>query len=167
MPELEANAPAASWRSRGIPWLETIRFHKEIAARAEQSFFSLYAKDDQAERWSSLVDFEPDGFSGPWGISRAAIRSQPFRLNTDQSGHESVFLGGPCYLGWEKGEKGGWIPNWRPLFYREVEIRTQNGAYEISPKQGAWSLTPLIYGLLNQVQANTGLSLDNLAAQII
>ena len=52
-----------TWRSRGIPWPAIIRFHKEIAARAEQSFFSLYAKDDQAERWSSLLDYSPDELS--------------------------------------------------------------------------------------------------------
>lgn len=155
------------WRSRGIPWLNVVRFHKEIAARAEQSFFSLFAKDDQAERWSGLVRFEPDAITGPWSVPRESIRSQPFRLALDQGGHESIFLGGPCYLAWEKGDRGGWISNWRPLFYREVKIQTQNGAYEILPKQGSWSLTPLIYGLLNQVQTDTGLSLDDLARCIM
>ena len=138
---LVAPTQSVGWRSRGIPWPAVIRFHKEIAARAELSFFSLYAKDDQAERWSSLLHYAPEEISGPWRIQRESIPSQPFRLALDQGGQEGVFLGGPCYVGWEKNESGGWIASWRPLFYREVEVRAANGAYEISPKQGAWSLT--------------------------
>lgn len=166
-PAPEASGHPVGWRSRGIPWPAVIRFHKEIAARAEQSFFSLYAKDDQAERWSSLLDYAPEEISGPWRIPRESIASYPFRLALDQGGQESVFLGGPCFVGWEKGERGVWIASWRPLFYREVEVRAANGAYEISPKQGAWSLTPLIYGLLNQVQVDTGAPLDVLANRIM
>ena len=122
-PAPEASGHPVGWRSRGIPWPAVIRFHKEIAARAEQSFFSLYPKDDQAERWSSLLDYTPEEISGPWRIPRESIASHPFRLALDQGGQESVFLGGPCYVGWEKGERGVWIASWRPLFYREVEVR--------------------------------------------
>jgi len=162
----DSSSSSGVWRSREIPWPSVISFHKEIAARAEQSFFSLYAKDNQAERWTSLNEFAPDDISGPWHIERDAIASQPFRLALDQGEHESVFVGVPCYVGWEKGERGGWISSWRPLFYREVEVRNTHSGYEVTPKQGTWSLTPLIYGLLNQAQADAGAPLDVLANQI-
>ena len=43
-------------RGRELPWLPIVRFHKEVACRAEESFFSLTG-DDQAERWSSVENF--------------------------------------------------------------------------------------------------------------
>lgn len=83
-------------RSRQIPWLPVVRFHKDIAARAESSFFSIYARDANAERWSSIQSFEPSNLAGPWGVQADQMTSTAFRLAADQGAHESVFLGGPC-----------------------------------------------------------------------
>lgn len=155
------------WRSRGIPWLTAVRFHKEIVARAEQSFFSLNAKDHQAERWSNLTAYEPDTMSGPWLLPRDVIQSQSFRLALEQREHETVFLGGPCYLAWEKGERSEWLSSWRPLFYREVEVRSESDGYVINPDKGAWAITPLIYKLLDQLQLDVGCPLEDYASQLI
>jgi hypothetical protein len=66
-------------RGRQIPWLPVVCFHKEIVTRAEQGFFSLNGRDDQADRWSSLADFAAVDLAGPWTISEGGIRSRPFR----------------------------------------------------------------------------------------
>ena len=89
-------------RSRNIPWKNVVQFHKEIAARAESSFFSLNGRDSKAERWTSLRDFEPEDIAGPWQVNTGALISNPFKLSVDQGSHETVFIGGPCYLGWRK-----------------------------------------------------------------
>ena len=171
MPESPSDhSPATTrlkWRSRGIPWLNVVRFHKEIAARAEEGFFSLNARDEQADRWSSLNRYSPDRIDGPWAIDQVTIRSGPFRLGLEQGDHETVFLGGPCYLGWEKINGTSWVPSWRPLLFREVVVQRANGGYQLVPKQGAWALSPLLLSLLNQFQANAGGSLGELATRII
>jgi very-short-patch-repair endonuclease len=155
------------YRGREIPWLPVVRFHKEIAARAEQNFFSLDARDSQTERWSPLNGFEPSDLAGPWTAVEQSVGSQPFRSALEQGQHESVFLGGPCYVGWEKSPRGKWIARWRPLLYREVEVRSDDEGLHIVPKQGAWSMSPLVYGLLDRAQVSLEGTLDDLANRLI
>lgn len=157
----------SKYRGRVIPWLPVVRFHKEIVTRAEEGFFSLYGRDDQAERWTSLPNFDPSDLAGPWCVDVNCIRSQPFRLSVEQGQHESLFLGGPCYLGWSRSMQGTWMPQWRPLFYREVELRRAGPQFDVVPKQGGWCVTPLLYSLFDRLEVCVGESMDNLAARII
>ena len=105
--------------------------------------------------------------SGPWLLPRDVIQSQSFRLALEQREHETVFLGGPCYLAWEKGERSSWLASWRPLFYREVKIQSEGNDYVIHPDAGAWAITPLIYKLLDQLQLDVGCPLEAYASQVI
>ena len=154
-------------RSRNIPWPNVVRFHKEIAARAESSFFSLNGKDAKAERWTSLRGFEPEDVAGPWRLDAGAMVSNPFRLAVDQGSHETMFIGGPCYLGWEKGMKGGWMPQWRPILYREVKVTASGGNLEIVPEQGHWYLSPLVCSLIDRLQVSAGDDLDLFAREVV
>ena len=151
-------------RGRDLPWLPIVRFHKEIACRAEESFFSL-SGDDQAERWSSVENFDPDELVGQWRLDAQDVRSQHFRLAVGQGEHESVFIGGPCYVGWEN-VGGKWLARWRPILYREVEIRQSNGGFKVVPRQAHWQLSPLIYSLLDRLSARPA-SVDDLADSIV
>jgi hypothetical protein len=159
--------PARPRRSRNIPWSNVVSFHREIAARAESSFFSLNGSDSQADRWTSLTNFEPTDLAGPWQLPGGALVSTPFRLAVDQEAHESVFLGGPCYLGWEKGRNGNWIAQWRPVFYREVRIARGTGGYDLVPEQGNWNLSPLVCSLIDRLQVSTGDDLDVFTKEVI
>lgn len=152
-------------RGRELPWLPIVRFHKEVACRAEESFFSL-SGDDQAERWSSLENFEPDDLAGPWDVSSEDVRSQSFRLAVGQGEHESVFIGGPCYVGNEKDNNGKWWARWRPILYREVDVRQASDSIEVVPRQAHWQLSPLIYSLLDRLSAKPP-SLEDLADSVV
>ena len=153
-------------RGRDIPWLQVARFHEEIAKRAEQSFFSLRGDDSQDSRWTSLDDFDLTDLAGPWEIDSDQLRSQAFRLAYESGDHESLFLGGPCYLAWEKGGKS-WYARWRPLFYREVQLNWTDGNLTIEPAEGAWSISPLVLHALENCEADTGSSFEELAGTII
>jgi hypothetical protein len=153
--------------SRNIPWKNVVRFHKEIAARAESRFFSLNGRDTTAERWTSVSQFEPTGLAGPWRVPGNALVSSPFKLAVDQEVHETVFLGGPCYLAWEKGMKGGWIPQWRPILYREIRVGQRGDGYDLVPDTGAWSLSPLVCSLIDRFQVSVGADLDTFAKEVI
>lgn len=157
----------SDYRGREIPWLPVVRFHKEIVTRAEKEFFSLYGREDQSDRWTSLRNFDPADLAGPWQIDCNDVQSQPFRLTYEQGQHESFFLGGPCFLGWSKSMRGEWMPQWRPLLYREIELRPQGSRFEVVPKEGSWSVTPLLYSVFDQLEVSVGESLDELAARLI
>jgi len=156
-----------SRRGRNIPWLPVVQFHKEIAARAENSFFSIHAKDANAERWSSLESFEPGSLSGPWELEASQLTSNAFKMSLEQGAHESVFLGGPCYLGWERSFRGGFVPQWRPMLYREVGAIINGGVVEIVPEQGRWSLSPLITSAIDRLQVSVGDDPDKLVTQVL
>jgi len=155
-------------RGRDIPWLSVIRFHKDIVARAEQGFFSINGGNDQDERWTSVKGFDPENMAGPWQIERGLFQSRPFLLTLERDRHESVFMGGPCFLAWSKSMYGKWIPQWRPLLYREVEFRQEDvGIFNILPKQGAWSVTPLLCSILDRLEITIGSTYDEFAANLI
>jgi very-short-patch-repair endonuclease len=156
----------AEHRGREIPWHSVVKFHKEIAIRGERGFFSLYANDPQADRWSSLTTFDPTELAGPWKIESTAILSTPFRSSLEQGQHESVFLGGPGYPAMSRGQNG-WITNWCPLIYREIKLEFSEDLSEIIPVQGNWNLNPLIYGLLERLSIGLEGDVDELAGQLV
>jgi very-short-patch-repair endonuclease len=152
---------------RQIPWLRVVQFHKEIVARAEQGFFSLNGRDPQSDRWTSLAAWEPGEMSGPWRASANQLVSQAFRLALEQKQHESIYLGGPCYLGWTRGQQGSWMPQWRPIFFREVELRAVDASLEAIPKEGVWTLSPMVAAALERLEMNVGDSVDELTTQLL
>jgi very-short-patch-repair endonuclease len=160
-------ADAPNHRSRDVPWLNVVRFHKEVVARAEKSFFSMGASDDQAERWTGLLKFDPANMAGPWQLATAQLLSSPFRLTALQGQHESIFLGGPCYLAWEQSSAKEWIPQWRPLFYREVTLSALDDGLAITPAQGKWTLTPLLLSLVDRLEIKLPVSPDALVTELM
>lgn len=156
------------YRGRELPWLSVVRFHKDVVARAEQGFFSLNGRDSQSDRWTGLQQFMPADLAGPWQIRIDSMVSLAFRLELEQERHESIFLGGPCYLGFEKSVPGNeWVPKWRPLLYREVSARRDGDWLELVPQQGHWSLTPLLYAVLERSEILADSSIDELAAMLV
>jgi len=154
-------------RGREIPWQRVVQFHKEVVARAEESFFSLTDRDhDVAGRWTNLTDFAPEDMAGPWTLSSEQVQSAPFEVATEQGEHESVFIGGPCYLSWKK-IGGKWVPIWRPLLYREVALEQSDAGLIITPVQGRWSFSPLLFSLLDRRDVDVGESLDDLATSLV
>jgi len=154
-------------RGREIPWKRIVQFHKDVVARAEESFFSLTGRDhDVSGRWTNLADFTPEDMAGPWTISEEQVVSSPFVLATEQGEHESVFVGGPCYLSWKKAG-GKWVPIWRPLLYREVALKQSDAGLIVTPVQGRWSFSPLLFSLLERRDVDVGESLDDLATSLV
>jgi very-short-patch-repair endonuclease len=158
---------AIQYRRREIPWLQVIRFHKEVVKRDEESFFALSGGDDKSERWTSLLGFEPDSLAGPWVLDPARIRSRQVRLALEQEQHQEFYLGGPCVYSRYGSQNDEQEAKWRPLLYREVELRQANGIYEIVPREGNWSFTPAVYRLLHYLEAISDDYLDELIGRVI
>lgn len=135
---------------REIPWLNVIRFHKEVTRRAEEAFFALPAGKADSNRWSSLAGFEPWHLAGPWVVNEKALVSAPMVRSIRREDTEELFLGGPCWFRWRRNGKN-WEVEWLPVIYRQVRISLNGeGELEIVPDQGNWEVSPLVYSLLDR-----------------
>lgn len=153
-------------RGRNVPWLKVARFHREIAARAEDSFFSFQVRNADDERWTSLTNFSPSGLAGPWEIHPDNIRSTRFRQAVNQGAQQSIFLGGPCYASWARAGTG-WVPKWSPVLFIEVKMVQDGEFYQISPSQGRWSLSPTVVRNLERLESDTIEDADLLAEMLV
>jgi hypothetical protein len=151
---------------REVPWERLVRFHKEICRRAEESFFSLSAGDTNAERWSSLSNYDPENLSGPWKLRKDTVLSQQLLSRMQQEESLELLLGGPCYFAWKKGENGDWYLDWRPVLYREVRAVVSESQIELIPVSGGWDISPLVFQFLDKHQVSTAQPLEDSLAQI-
>ena len=150
---------------REIPWIKLVQFHREICRRAEESFFSLSAGNASAERWSSLLEFNPENLSGPWRIGGNAVLSQQLRARIQQDESLELLLGGPCYFAWRK-DGSDWALDWRPVLYREVRAVVREAFIELIPMSGGWDISPLVFQLLERRQVSTAQPLEDSLPQI-
>ena len=137
---------------RGIPWSEVIRFHMDIVGRGEELFFSFSPDDEESERWVYASASMMADLAGPWSCKLGEGSRPPFWIGVERGAHESVFLGGPCYVAFERRDAGRLVPVLRPLLYREVELTATEEGYDITPRQGKWAFCPPVWGLLDQAQ---------------
>ena len=136
-------------RGRGIPWLQVVQFHKEIVKRAESGFYALNGNDQLNNRWSCIGGFDPLDMGGPWTIPAGSLLSRPFRQAIEAGEHDSLYIGGPGFVGWENSS-GKFYPRWQPLLYREVLIEEQGEDLKLVPAQGNWNVSPLFFRLLER-----------------
>ena len=135
-----------------IPWSDVIRFHMDIVGREEESFFSFSPDDQASERWAYASEPMMTDLAGPWSCKLGEDSRPPFWIGAERGAHESVFLGGPCYVEFERRDSGRPVPVRRPLLYREVELTTREEGCDITPRQGKWAFCPPVWGLLERTQ---------------
>ena len=152
---------------REIPWDRMVRFHKEICRRSEETFFSLAAGDANSDRWSSLENFAPENLAGPWEIPYDGLVSDELykRLRAEEA--IDLFLGGPCWISWNKDGRNWYVEGWRPALYREVRCELVGETISITPLAGNWDISPLVFELLEKRQVATSVPLEESMAAIL
>jgi len=153
-------------RGRDIPWKQVVQFHKEIVKRAENSFFALNGNDQLNNRWSCLKGFDPKEMAGPWTIPVDSVLSRPFRQAIENNEHDTLYIGGPGFIGWERSF-GKLHPRWQPLFYREITVEDEGNDLKIVPAQGEWNISPLFFGLLDRKSLSLPDDSDAFAARML
>ncbi|GEM_PF-6639544 len=137
-----------------LPWHSLLKFHREIRLRAEQSLFSLFAADQNSERWTSIAGFEPSGLAGPWYTGAESNLSKPIRDCVAAAEAGTFILGGLCWYAWVKPADGA-TPRleYRPALVREVAISLdEDGGLTFDPLQGGWDFSPLLYQWFENLQ---------------
>jgi very-short-patch-repair endonuclease len=150
-----------------VPWLQLVRFHREIAKRAERGLFAFNPSDDQGDRWSSFDGFDETNLAGPWRIPTSSVKSRPFRQAVCAGEFSSMFVGGPCYVGRERSMDKKWYDRWQPILYREVTIREDGDDWEITPMGGVWAASPLFIEAVGRREAFPISELDTLATMLV
>lgn len=158
-------------RKREIPWIKIVQFHAEIARRDEEVFFALPLSEPDSGRWSSLKEFNPISFSGPWSISQGAVVSQQLARSIRGEGLSKLFLGGPSWFKWRRDDsrsQGNLTLDWQPVIYREVrvELDSENG-FQIVPERGSWDISPLVIKFMEQKCIQSSEPMDKLLPDII
>ena len=138
------------FKKREIPWPKVVAFHKEIARRAEESFFALPLGKTPSDRWSSITNLEPPDFAGNWQFSSNDLQSGSFRNFIHSGGLGEVFIGGPCWVRFKK-EDNRWLQEWCPFIYRSIRLDLQEeGSFRMVPEQGGWEVSPIVLGILER-----------------
>jgi len=148
--------------TRQIPWPRVIDFHAEITRRSEEAFFSLPITVDPVDRWCSLKEFEPAKIAGPWIIQADWLTSPALSKAIESGQTTDLFMGTAAYIGW-KNVNGDWRPDWRPVLYREVSASwLDGGKIKLTPGQGNWDLSPLLFNLLERRQVQLATPIEEL-----
>lgn len=135
------------YKKRDIPWDRVVPFHREIARRAEESFFALPLGKTQSDRWSSIAELEPTDFAGDWHFPSQALISKSFRTLIHSGGLGEAFIGGPCWVRFKK-ENNHWHQEWCPFLYRSIRLDPQDeDRFQIIPEQGRWEVSPIVRGV--------------------
>jgi len=135
----------------GTPWPSLVAFHKEIARRAAEDFFSFIPTDDRSDRWSPVDDFEPSDLTGGFAIPAGSIRSPSLRQALQHGGFETVFLGGVCFIRPDRDRDGRWFDTLQPVFFREFVLSWEDDFLNLKPAQGKWNLTPVFLQHLDRI----------------
>ena len=155
------------FKKREIQWPRVVAFHKEIARRAEESFFAIPLGKTPSDRWSSIRSFEPEDFSGNWYFSDNDLQSTSFRNMLHSGTLGEMFIGGPCWVR-SKKEENHWRQEWCPFLYRSISLDPQeDGYFRMVPEQGRWEVSPIVHGVLDRKGFFPRKPIDELISEVL
>ena len=132
-----------------IPWKQIIEFHREIAIRSEESFFSFEINDLGSERFSYLDNRVVWRMQVDSRIRLSAFSNQLIFSSNDLNNSE-FYIGGIFWFT-NKLIDGKWVKKAHPLFYKPFNIRNDTSEnLEVQPEQARWNISPMFYKLLDK-----------------
>jgi very-short-patch-repair endonuclease len=150
-----------------VPWLNLVRFHREVLRRGEEAFYSLPDTDNGRERWGELLHFRPDSLAGPWTLSLDDITHEAFVRRVKSEEITELYIGGPCWHR-RRNYRGNWFSAWSPVLAREVRLEfTGDEEITLVPQQGRWDISPPVFGLLDRMSVQPEEDLETLFPRFI
>ena len=149
-----------------MPWKQIIEFHREIAIRSEESFFSFDIDDQGSERFSYMNNQAVQKMQVDSRLRLEAFSNQLIFANIDQKNSE-FYIGGIFWYT-NKMVDGRWIKIAHPLFYKPFNInKDASEKLEIEPEQAKWDISPMFYKLLDKKGVVLEENLDNILQNMI
>lgn len=132
-------------KQRDIPWIDVIRFHKEIIQMDRDDFFSFSLDPNiefDSERWTILHPFYLEDLAGPWEIKKESIVSPSLLQAISNKIIVEGYIAGPCGVISESNKKDT-KKKLKPILYRSVRLEIDDNNINIVPEDGKWDLSPL------------------------
>lgn len=149
---------------RDIPWARVVAFHREIARRAEESFFQLALGNAPSDRWSAIHNFVPPNLSDTWTLQTDNLSEPAVRAWKQSAKALELYIGGPSWPISRK-EQNGWRTDWCPFLYRAIRITfEEDGRCQLIPEQGTWDVSPIVYSVLERKGFAPPAPMDQLVA---
>jgi very-short-patch-repair endonuclease len=150
-----------------VPWLNLVRFHREVLRRGEEAFYSLPDTDNGRERWGELLHFRPDSLAGPWTLSLDDITHEAFVRRVKSEEITELYIGGPCWHR-RRNYRGNWFSAWSPVLAREVGVEfTGDEEVTLVPQQGRWDISPPVFSLFERMSVQPEEDLETLFPRFI
>ena len=149
-----------------MPWKHIIEFHREIAIRSEESFFSFGIDDQGSERFSYMSNEAVQGMQVDSKMKMYAFSNPLIFANIDQTNNE-FYIGGIFWYTNKKVDEG-WKKIAHPLFYKPFSItKDASEKIEIEPEQAKWDISPMFYKLMDKKGIVLEENLDELLINMI
>lgn len=133
-----------------MPWHDIIEFHREIAVRSEESFFSFNVDENNSERFSFIKPGIVNHMLVEDSLKSESIYNQQILLTLDEKNTE-FYIGGIFWFTNKRNYDGEWIRYANPLFYKPFTIeKYSSNTYKLSPEQARWDISPMFYQLLDK-----------------
>ncbi|MCS3612544.1 very-short-patch-repair endonuclease/ElaB/YqjD/DUF883 family membrane-anchored ribosome-binding protein [Salinibacter ruber] len=151
----------------GVPWLNLVRFHREVLRRGEEAFYSLPDTENGRDRWGELLEFRPESLTGPWTVPVSDISHEAFVRRIKSEEITELYIGGPCWHH-RQNYRGSWFSAWSPVLCREVRLEIEgDDQVRLEPQQGKWDISPPVFDLLERMSVQPEEELDDLIPELI
>ena len=133
-----------------VPWKQIIQFHREIAIRSEESFFSFELDDAGSERFSYMADEAVYKMQVNAFVKSSCFSNQLIFSNIDKKNTEYYIGGILWYVNRKVNDQ--WIKIAYPLLYKPFDVKKEdhNNRYNIEPEQAKWDISPMFYKLIDK-----------------
>ena len=149
-----------------MPWKRLLEFHKEIAMKSEDNFFSFETDDQHSERFSYLSN---DAVCKMQIIDcgKTDILSNPRILSNADRKNTEYYVGGIFWYTNRPNTAGKWDKMVHPLFYKPFSIKKDiNDQVGFEPEQAKWNISPMFYKLMDKKNIVCEKNLDDLLARM-
>lgn len=136
----------ASESVENVNWLNILQYHQEIVEKSADDFFSINIHNN--ERYSLLMNFQPESFSGPWEIPldnnlRDFLNEQQSEENT-----RHLMLGCLCWID-KKKVNMSWESQLNPIICLDVRVEEgSEGSIRVTPDAPEWEFSPRLETVL-------------------
>ena len=152
-----------------IPWINIVKFHREIATRSEESFFSFRVNDQGSEHFSYINSHAITKMQIASKIQLKDFSNKTLFSSMDVDQKNSEFYVGGIFWYTNKKIDGEWVKIAHPLFYKPYNVKKDisDEKLQLQPEQAKWDISPMFYKLLDKKGVILDGNLEEIALKLV